>query len=345
MASLFFWRKKKPPEPVAGPAAVPTPIEAAVAAAKPQPKPAKPLPVRRMVYALALNDPRAADLAATHDATQTGLLLATTQEVAKVGIEPRYTPQRPSLIPQLMEVINDEDASLRALARIVSQDPQLTGEMLRTANSPLYKISKEPVESVERAAAVLGTRGMRTMISGALMKPLARSGGRTGRFGEVIWEHSLYSASAGEAWAARIQDADPFAAHMLALLHGLGSVTVYRVLSDIYATKGLSRDGSAIASALDTGSPVAAWRIAQNWGLSERTRQALEAQSPGAPVSDASPLAQALHFGLYGGALILLCKRGRLTEEAAAAQLVAGGFEGAHVDRIWDRLVRAYVRP
>jgi HD-like signal output (HDOD) protein len=343
MASLFFWRKKKSDDPVAAPAAVQS-VEAAVAAAKPQPKPAKPLPVRRMVYAEALNDPRAADLGATHDATQTGLLLATTQEVAKVGIEPRYTPQRPSLIPQLIEVVNDEDASLRSLARIVSQDPQLTGEMLRAANSPLYKVSREPVESVERAASVLGTRGMRTLISGALMKPLARSGGRTGRFGDTIWEHSLYSASAGEAWAARNQDADPFAAHMLALLHGLGSVTVYRVLSDIYRTKGLSRDGAAIASALDSGSPVAAWRIAQNWGLSERTRQALEAQSPGAPVADASPLAQALYFGLYAGALTLLCKHERLTEEAAAAQLAAGGFEGTHVERIWDRLMRAYVR-
>jgi HD-like signal output (HDOD) protein len=344
MVSFFFWRKKQKPDPLAVQARA---TAAAAISLEPQAsEPVAQLPVRRMVYALALNSPRAVDPAATTDATQTQLLLSASQAVAQVGTEPRYTPQRPSLLPQLMEVVNDEEASLRALARIVAQDARLTGEMLRTANSAMYRVSAAPVESIERAAALLGTRGIRMLISGVLMQPLAQSGGRTGRFGEIAWEYSTYAAAAADAWAARSQDADPFAAQMLALLHGLGAVTVYRVLSDLYAAQhDLSPDSAAMVSSLDSGAMLAASRIAESWGLSERTRQALQAQCAAAPAAAASPLARALQFGLFSGGLVLLCKHGKLTEEAAAEQIFSGEFRGPPAARIWERLVRAYVRP
>jgi HD-like signal output (HDOD) protein len=342
MASLFFWRKKKSAEPAL------TPISPAVLAAAPGATPApqvEQLPARRLVYALALNDPRAGDPDATPDATQTQLVLAASQEVTQLGTEGRYMPPRPSLLPQLLDAVNDEDASLRVLARLVSQDPQLTGEMLRSANSPFYRVSTTPIESVERAAAMLGTRGMRTLISSALMKPLA-SGGRAGRFTEIVWEHSQYSASAADAWAARNQDSDPFAAHMLALLHGLGVVTVYRVLGDLYAAKpDVPRDAVAMATALDASATVAAGGIATSWGLTERSREALEAQSSAHPAGEFSPLARALQFGLHAGALTLLCKRGKLTEQEAEDQITSSEFRGPAASRVWDRLVRAYVRP
>lgn len=341
MVSLFFWRRKRADTPVAAPAMARTaPLGPSMAA----PPPAA-LPVRRMVHALALRDERAANPDAKLETAQTQLLMAASQEFARIGTEPRYTPQRPSLLPQLLEVVNDEEASLRSLSRIVAQDPQLTGELLRTANSPMYRASSTPVESVERAAAMLGNAGMRTLIASALVKPLTQGAGPVGRFGEVMWEHAQISASAAEAWAARNQDADTFAAHLLALMYGLGSVAVYRVMADLYeAHPDVPRDAAAIASALDTNATVTAARIAESWGLSERTHEALEAQSSAAPVGDA-PLTRALRFGLTAGSLTLLVRYGKLTEEVALEQIAAAGFSGPVVDRTWQRLLKAYVRP
>src|SRR5687768_5335875 len=142
MASLFFWRKDKPAAPQA-PVPVQVPVRAAPESPPAIPTPVAPevtpsaLPVQRLVLAVALRDERAADPAIRLDAAQTRLLLAASHEYARIGTEPRYTPQRPSLLPQLMEVLSDEEASLRALSRIIAQDPQLTGELLRTANSAL----------------------------------------------------------------------------------------------------------------------------------------------------------------------------------------------------------------
>lgn len=345
MASLFFWRKDKPAAPQA---AAPAPV-AEVPAFGPVTvttvnldAPVR-LPVQRVALAVALGDDRAADPAIRLDAVQTRLLLAASNEFARVGTEPRYTPQRPSLLPQLLEVLGDEDASLRAFSRIISQDPHLTGELLRAANSPLYRVSPAPVESIDRATVLLGTTGLRTLIAGAVMNPAKLAGAGAGGFGETVWEQTLYCASAAEAWAARNQSADPFAAHLVALLHGLGSVAVYRVLSDLYAAQGIKPDAAAIASSIETNAAVTAARIAASWGLSERTRQALEAQSAAAPVAEAAPLARTLEFGLLAGALTLLCRRGRFTQKQAVEQLALAGFSGAVTERIWDRLASAYI--
>ena len=301
---------------------------------------------QQLLHVLALNDKEAGDPHFAPDPAAMQLLMSAGQEFARIGTETRYTPRRPSLLPQLMEAVQDEDASLRGLSRIIAQDPQLTGELLRTANSALYRVSGNPVESIERAAAMLGTQGLRTLITAALVKPLAgESDQGLGSFGEVAWEHSLYSASAAEAWAARAQDCDPFTAHLLGLMHGLGVVAVYRVMRDMYSRAGAKPRGTVIAHALDTQAAVTARRIAANWGLSDRTQEALEAQSAAAPSFEVTPLAHALRFGRLAGAVILLCRHQRLTEAQGLQELVAAGFTGPQCERIWERLLRAYVRP
>jgi HD-like signal output (HDOD) protein len=346
--SLFFWRRRKTPaadEPPTVSDTVPsTPTDSSIAPADPAPaSEATPL---RLVYALALQDERAAAPHVTLNSTQTNLLLDASREIARIGTEERYTPRRPSLLPQLLEAVNDEDASLRSLARIVAQDLELTGALLRTANSALYRVNDMPVENVERAAAMLGTQGIRGIIATSLVQPLATADEYAlGRFGDLLWEHSLYSGSAAEAWAARTQQTDPFTAHLLGLMHGLGAVAVFRVLTDAARHAGTPLDAVAAVSALETSAAISASRIAGNWGLSEKTREALEAQSLAAPVNAHTALAQALQFGLLVGSLTLLCKYQRRAPESVLPQLNAAGFSGPNAERVWDRMLRAYVRP
>lgn len=350
MVSLFFWRKDKPAAAVA---AAPTPSTAAAeatptagAAATPAPadESPEPIPAQRLALALALEDDRAADPSIRLDSVHTRLLLEASHEFARVGTEPRYTPQQPSLLPQLMEAINDEEASLRALSRIIAQDAQLTGELLRSANSPLYRVSPAPVESIDRATVLLGTSGLRSLIAGTLVNPLAQAGGHElGHFGERMWEQARYTASAAEAWAARTQSCDPFAAHLVALMYGLGCVTVYRVLMDLYGRQAVQPDAAAVANGIETSAAVTACRIAKSWGLSQRTSEALEAMSSAAPVADAAPLLDALRFGLLAGALTQLCRHGRITAGVAEEQLALAGYSGKVTDRIWERLVQAYI--
>ncbi len=345
---VLFWsrRRRAAPQESAPRQALPAaPPPAALPPAQPDAD-ASPLPrIFTELRAQALGDERAADPQVLPDPAHMPVLLAASREIAQVGSEPNYTPRQPSMLPQIMEAVNDEEASLRSLSRIIAQDPELTSELLRTANSPLYRLSSTPVESVERAAALVGTQGIRTLITAALMKPLVNTGsGAFGRFGKVTWEHSLYSASAAEAFAARAQDCDPYTAHLLGLLHGLGSVAVYRAIMNQYAAQpGLAPDAASVSQSLGAQSGVTARRIAANWGLSESTQEALESQSSAAPTSAEGPLDRALRFGRTAGALVLLCNRGKISAQEAHGQLAAAGYTSPQADRIWERLVKAYV--
>ena len=91
--------------------------------------------------------------------------------------KPNYAPRRPMQLPKLLQAINDETASRGALSQIIAGDPALAGNLLRLANSPFYRHSPEPIESLDRAVAMLGIEGLRSMIAAALMQPVFRISG------------------------------------------------------------------------------------------------------------------------------------------------------------------------
>ncbi|MET0813595.1 MAG: HDOD domain-containing protein, partial [Pseudoxanthomonas sp.] len=97
--------------------------------------------------------------------------------LSKIETQPRYTPRRPQLLPQLMRTVNDPDASGQAIAAIIGQDPALAGNLIRIASSALYRVQSSPVESIERAVALVGTDGIRQIITAALVQPVMSDGG------------------------------------------------------------------------------------------------------------------------------------------------------------------------
>jgi HD-like signal output (HDOD) protein len=258
-----------------------------------------------------------------------------------VAAQPRYLPRRPQLLPQLLSAVNDDGASMRDIARIIGQDPALTGNLLRIANSPAYRVQPDPVESIERAVALLGTRGIRSTIAAAVLQPVLSSGGAFAQFPEAIWNHTLRAAAAAEAHAVIVGNDDPFAAQLLGLLHGLGTIVVFRVARDEFAEHPDAEPSALVISRLvETHAAPTAARIATAWELSDRVIAALEQQQEDVDPATVTPLAQALRFGRVAAALALLTEAGRLSQEEALTQLPGRARYGSKVDRIWERLTR-----
>jgi HD-like signal output (HDOD) protein len=255
--------------------------------------------------------------------------------------EPKYSPRRPMLLPQLVRAVSDTDTSRRELAQMISKDPSLVGSLLKLANSQYYRMNAQPVESVDRAVAVIGTEGIRSLIAAALVQPVFRvSGGEFAQFPEVIWDHTFLAANAAETYAAVVVNTDPFAAQLLALVNGLGAIVVFRVALDQYASHpSLRPDAATIVSLLDAHTSRVARAIAASWDLSGRILAALEDQTPSGMVQDPTPLGRSLKFGRFIAALAVLTTKKLIDEPAAKAALEASGASGAHFERIWDRLI------
>ena len=158
-------------------------------------------------------------------------------------LKPEYAPRRPLHLPKLVQAVNDENVSRRELAVLIAQDPALAGSLLRLANSAFYRVNSQPVESIDHAVTLLGTSGIRTLMAAALLQPVFRTAsGEFKRFPDVTWERTQYAASAAEAYAAILADEDPFAAQLLVLLHGLGTILVFRAAMDEYARHAVPAD-------------------------------------------------------------------------------------------------------
>lgn len=269
-----------------------------------------------------------------HEATPSEMtaLEPATRVLGDLELQAKYLPRRPSLLPRLMSAINSDSNSMHEMARIIGEDGTLLGGLLKLANSSFYRVSgARPIESLEKAVTMVGTDGLRSLVTTALLHPVMTSSpGPFSSFAEATWEHSQYAAGCAELHAARIERADAFSARLLVLLLGLASNTVFRIAREHCLGENHTRP-AAMAKLLDDWIPPTALRIAENWQLPADLCNVLAAPAE-------SGLARSLRFGRLAGALLLLVNRGHMRELSARAIVLADDHRRAQVDQLWSRL-------
>jgi HD-like signal output (HDOD) protein len=269
-----------------------------------------------------------------HEATPSELaeLEPATRVLGDLELQAKYLPRRPSLLPRLMTAINSDSNSMRDMARIIGEDGTLLGGLLRLANSAYYGVRRhKPIESLEKAVALVGTDGLRSLVATALLHPvMTGTRGAFSSFAEATWEHSQYSAACAELHAVHIEGADAFSARLLVLLRGLASNAVFRIARE-HCPAVNNVPPAAMARLLEDWVPPMALRIAENWRLPKDLCAVLSAPAePG--------LARSLRFGRLAGALLVLVNGGHMRELSARAIVLADDHRRAQVDRLWSRL-------
>jgi HD-like signal output (HDOD) protein len=203
------------------------------------------------------------------------------------------------------------------------------------------------VESIDRAVTLVGVQGIRSIIATALLQPVMSSNsGAFSKFPELLWEHTLYAASAAEMHAVQVERSEPFISQLVGLLYGLSAIVVFRIVRDQFAAHPqLSPTPASMARMLETWVAPTAGRIAASWELPQRVQYALESQTLAAELQLENPMARSLKFGRVAGSVIVFCRIGRLSEPEARAIVVAGESRRREVERLWDRLAALLLRP
>ena len=268
------------------------------------------------------------------------VISATADVLQGAATEDRYTPRRPSLLPQLLRAVNDEDVSRRELVAIISKDPSLVGNLLKMANSSFYRVSTQAVESIDRAVVILGNDGIRSLIAAALTQPIFQiRGGDFPKFPEIAWEHTFRTASATVTHTAIVEKSDPFAAQLLGLVAGMAGIVVFRVALDQYeANPKLRPHPGVMASLLDTQSVAVAKRISVSWGLSDRIMAALDDQTTAVAADRQTALGRSLTFGRLASALAVLYMHKSIDDVTAQISMPIAGMPAMELGRLWTRL-------
>ena len=324
----------------ADPASATTPADrAATLAGNPAvnaPRMLPPAEVYAKLFDLALGKARPASAVTVGhqevmDATAAALEDAATQE--------RYAPRRPNMLPRVLSASNDDSFSRRDLAALIARDPSLVGNLLKIANSSFYRVTPEPVESVDRAVVLLGTDGIRSLVTAALMQPIFRIGGADfPRFPDVAWEHTFRAASASIPYNFIVEKSEPAAAELLSLVMGLAGIVVFRVAVDQYAKHPRLRpDAGIVASILDMHSATVARRIATSWELSEATISGLDGQSTSVSQYPTA-LGRSLYYGRLVGALAVLRINHVIDDATARASIPVTSMPEIQLERMWTRL-------
>lgn len=268
------------------------------------------------------------------------VISATADVLQGASTEDRYTPRRPSLLPQLLRAVNDEDVSRRELVTIISKDPSLVGNLLKMANSSFYRVSAQAIESIDRAVVILGNDGIRSLIAAALTQPIFQiRGGDFPKFPEIAWEHTFRTASATVTHTAIVEKSDPFAAQLLGLVAGMAGIVVFRVALDQYEARPKLRPHPGVmASLLDTQSVPVAKRISVSWGLSDRIMAALDDQTTAVAADRQTALGRSLTFGRLASALAVLYTHKSIDDVTAQISMPVAGMPATELGRLWTRL-------
>ncbi|MBB4133313.1 HDOD domain-containing protein [Xanthomonas sp. 3075] len=313
-----------------------------------QPLPSGPPPMRpllRRMYAAVMSTPSLADGTLPDNPAQIAVLEAVGASLEHVDLRPQLLPRRPHLLPQLMRAVNDPDASGRGIAAIIAQDPALAANLLRIANSALYRPQGAPLESLERAVVHIGTEGVRQIVAAAVMQPvLSLDGGLYSRLPAAVWDYALRTATAAAAYM-RERGGDTLSAQLAGLLQGLGAVVVLRVLRDTYAERPTLPYSLEVAAAVvERHTAAVAKTIATAWDLPASLSIALDEQRPEHDTTLlATPLGLALHYGRLAAALAMLARHGAEHEAHAMELLATLQPDSAANTALWQRLVASSV--
>jgi HD-like signal output (HDOD) protein len=248
-------------------------------------------------------------------------------------LDPQYFPRRPTLMPQLMRAVNDPNAAPDKVSRIIAQDPVLTADVLRLANSSFYRMTPAPVETIQRAVVICGVDGLQALMAAALLQPVFRAtDSNFPRFPRLLWERTERTSRAAELYAMRTRREDRFEAQLIALLSALGPLVVYRAALDVYSrTPGIAPSPALCVALIGALGAQMSQRIAAHWETSPRLVAAL---APGA--EDA--LTTALHVGELLGTVSLLESQQAISPEESRGFAANAGLPEGLITHLRQRL-------
>lgn len=249
-----------------------------------------------------------------------------------------FFPRKPLIIPRLLAAIKNSESSLKELVGIIMQDPVLTGDVLRMANSPFYRIGKESIDTLGRAVVVLGMEGLRSLVASTVMQPVFQvPRGYFEGFSVTVWSLAQRAAIGAQSYARVTRECDSFSAHLLSLLYYLGYIVLFRLTVATYqqASGSLPR-AEVFTRLIDERADMLAGLIAREWELPAPMREAIAEHTARVPLEAMSPLARALYFGRLCGMASLLEEYPGQEPSELLALLERKGLSAEQAQALWN---------
>lgn len=219
-------------------------------------------------------------------------------------------PPFPAVALQLLNLLDNEDVSMKQVVNLLRVDPALSAEILRVSNSALYGLSRR-IDNVSHAVVVLGTEVVKRLALTVAIGNFSRNGAKSAAL-KRCWDHSMAVALLAERIAGHThQPRDR--GYTAGLLHDVGSLallscypTEYSNMLDVAAENEFDQL-ECEREMFDIDHAAAGGWLARHWNLPEDLVSAISAHHesdcpPGeiaALVRCADRLSGTLGFGIF----------------------------------------------
>ncbi len=153
-------------------------------------------------------------------------------------IEGKVTiPSIPIIVQKVNALLQDENAGIGEIGRLIAQDAPMATKVLRIVNSAHYGL-RERIISLEHASAVLGTRVLRNIVMQAgVIERFDHVHEEAGFRLQTLWRHSILCGQVAQSLrtisgAGLELSADEF--YTCGLLHDLGQVVLMENMPERY---------------------------------------------------------------------------------------------------------------
>jgi HD-like signal output (HDOD) protein/CheY-like chemotaxis protein len=189
-------------------------------------------------------------------------------------------PSVPVVYQEVIACLQNPNASLPDVGKVVSKDLGMTATLLKLVSSAFFGLSK-PVSTVERAVSFIGLDTLITLVLAQGIFKEAPSINLAGFSIERLWQHSLETAGAARLIATQ-EGLDKTAvddAFLAGMLHDIGKLVLAQTMPQSYGEV-IQNTGTGYASTaeqellLTTHADVGAYLLGL-WGLTDAVVEAV----------------------------------------------------------------------
>lgn len=180
-------------------------------------------------------------------------------------------PSLPEVALRIRKALDNDDASIARITKIVNADPAITAKLIKAANSPLYRGGR-PIESCQAAIVRLGMNTTRQLVISFTLHDLFRIKDPALRKRmQQSWRNSTETAAICMMLAQLTTHLEPEQALLAGLVHDIG---VPAILAHLQQHQELSADGPALEQLLLELRGEVGGTILRHWQFSDALVQA-----------------------------------------------------------------------
>jgi putative nucleotidyltransferase with HDIG domain len=155
------------------------------------------------------------------------------QTVDSIIDQVKTLPPAPKILPELLNLLNQDDVPAENVEKLIAYDPALTIKVLQRCNSTSYGLA-EPASDLDTAIRCLGFNEIYRIVTTVVLESSLGKAQKGYGIGEGhLWEHSVVSAIGARLVAKDLGENENLA-FTSGLLHDVGKLVLGNSLEDAY---------------------------------------------------------------------------------------------------------------